>query len=428
MDGFAQTTLPNGLRVVTQPMRGAQTVAVAVSVDVGSRYEGADENGISHMLEHMAFKGTERRNAKQIAEEMDAIGASFNAFTSSESTVYYARLLPEDLPLAVDLLADILQHSTFDAEEMERERGVILQEIAAHTDTPDDLAFDFFHEVAYPNQPLGRSILGTPELVSGFAAENLSDYMRKHYHADNMVLSVAGNVEHERVVKLAQDAFGELEKGDEDKPLPIHYGGGEKREARQFEQMHVTLGFPGVSYHDPDYYAAQVMVTALGGGMSSRLFQEVREKRGLAYSVHGFMSAYSDGGIFGVYAASSEARGAELMPVLCDSIAELAEKGISEEELSRAKRQHMTGLKMQSEHVSSVSEWLGRHTICYGEFRDLESMLSRYERVQAADVQRALTRMLQSGPPSLAVVGPHAGLTEYERIVAHFASYHSDAA
>lgn len=419
--GFRQTVLPNGLRVVTKAMPGVHTVSLAVSVDVGARFESEEKSGISHFLEHMAFKGTKRRSALEIAEEMDEVGASMNAFTSSESTVYYARFLPEDLGLVVDVLADILQNSTFEADELERERGVILQEIAMHKDSPDDLVFDHFHEVVYPDQPLGRSILGTPDHINRFKAVDFRDYMRQHYCPARMVVSAAGNVDHDQIVRRVGECFHFTEPGQTLAPPRGTYIGGDKRSDGNFEQMHLIMGFPGLSYGDPDYYAAQLMVTALGGGMSSRLFQEVREKRGLVYSVYAFQSSYSDGGMFGVYAAAGQEKAGELVPVLSDEILKLADNGISEGELARAQRQHIAGLKMISENVSSVAEWLGRHMLCYGEFRGLDDLSERYHNVTTADIKRAMNRMLEAGPVSLAALGPHKELTSYDTIAGQFA-------
>ncbi|MGB1539857.1 MAG: M16 family metallopeptidase, partial [Rickettsiales bacterium] len=358
---YQETTLPNGLRVATEKLPGAHSVAVAVSVNVGARYEAQEQNGLSHLLEHMAFKGTKTRTARQIAESFDDVGAHLNAFTSSEHTVYYARTLPKDLPMAVEVLADILLNATFEAEELERERGVILQEIAMHQDTPDDLAFDHFHETVYPNQPLGRSILGTPEHIKAFTADDLRAYVAQYYCPASMVITAAGAVEHEQLVQWVGEHFTYTDKGLHPKPAPARYVGGDKRVKADFEQMHLVLGIPGLSYNDPDYYIAQMVTTVLGGGMSSRLFQEVREKRGLAYSVYGFLSAYADGGMLGMYAAAAESAASKLAEVLVDEVLSLADNGVSESEISRACQQHIAGLQMMHENVSSVAEWMGRH-------------------------------------------------------------------
>lgn len=417
---YRETRLPNGLRIASESLAGTHTVALAVSVDVGARYETQEENGLSHFLEHMAFKGTKTRTAQQIAETFDDIGANLNAFTSSEQTVYYARLLPEDLPLAVEVLADILQNSLFAQEELERERNVILQEIAMHQDTPEDLVFDYFHETVYPSQPLGRSILGTPERISRVTAEELRSYMAKHYHPRRMVVSAVGVVDHDALVQCVEQYFIYTDTGKGEVSPAANYIGGDCRVPADFEQMHLLMGFPGPCFTDPDYYAAQIMATILGGGMSSRLFQEVREKRGLAYSVYSFLSAYSDNGMFGVYAAAAEQSAGDLAPVLCDEILRLAEHGVSAAELQRAKRQHIAGLQMVRESVSSVAEWIGRHLLCYGEYRRVEDLAARYEAVTAEDVARILKRLLAEGPVSITALGPQQGLAGYEAISNRF--------
>lgn len=413
---YRESKLKNGLTVATQEMIGAQTMALAISVDVGARYESEAESGLSHFLEHMAFKGTERRTALEIAEEMDALGASVNAYTSSEHTVYYARFLPEDLTKVVDVLSDILQHSTFTQEETDRERGVILQEIAMHRDAPEDLVFDYYHETLYPNQPLGRSIMGTEAKIEAYQPDDLRHYMAKHYCPARMIVSASGKVNHDALVALIEASFHYTESGTKITPEAMRYQGGEKRVKKDIEQMHFVLGFPGISFSDPDYYVAQVMTTILGGGMSSRLFQEVREKRGLVYNVYAFQSGYAEAGNFGVYAAASENKAAELVPVLADVLLGMADGGVSEAELARAKRQHTAGLKMVAESVSSVAEWIGRHKLNYGAFRDLDAMTANYEAVTAEAVQRSLKRVLGSGQPTVAVLGPQKGLASYDTI------------
>lgn len=414
--GYRLTTLPNGLRVATDKLFGTHTIALAISVDVGARYEEAQENGLSHFLEHMAFKGTKTRNARQIAEIFEDVGASINAFTSNEQTVYYARFLPKDLPMVVEVFADILQNSIFSDEELERERGVILQEIAMHQDAPEDLVFDHFHATIYPNQPLGRTILGTPNRIESFSADDLRAYMAKHYVPARMVISAAGNIEHDTLVALIGEHFHYTHSGSPLRPPKARYHGGDFRKEADFEQLHLLLGFPGMAFTHKDYFAAQIMATALGGGMSSRLFQEVREKRGLAYSVYAFLSSYEDNGIFGMYAAASETSAKELAPVMCEEVLRMAEEGISEAELERAKNQHIAGLQMVRESVSSVAEWIGRHLLCYREYRTAEMLEAGYEAVTREDVRCCLQQMLASGPLTLAALGPQGELAAYPEI------------
>ncbi|MBV9829819.1 MAG: insulinase family protein, partial [Alphaproteobacteria bacterium] len=299
-------TLSNGLRIVTDNIPTVDTVSLGLWVDVGTRHEAPEINGVAHFLEHMAFKGTERRTARDIAEEIEAVGGHLNAYTSRESTAYYAKVLKDDMPLALDILSDILLHSTFDPGELERERTVILQEIGQANDTPDDIIFDQFQERAFPDQAMGRPVLGAPEIIRRLKREAVIGYLRDHYGAARMVLSAAGNLDHERLVALAERLFAELPA---ERPLatePARYGGGDAREERELEQLHLVIGFPGVPLGDPDYYAALVLSTAFGGGMSSRLFQEVREQRGLVYAIHSFAHSYRDSGLFGIYAGTGE--------------------------------------------------------------------------------------------------------------------------
>jgi predicted Zn-dependent peptidase len=317
------TTLENGMRVLTDVMASVETVSIGVWVDVGTRHEPAEINGVAHLLEHMAFKGTERRSALDIAEEIEAVGGHLNAYTSREHTAYYAKVLKEDTALAVDILADILQHSVFDPKELERERTVILQEIGQAIDTPDDIIFDLFQERAFPEQAMGRPVLGRAEIIRRIDRDTVASYMRRHYAAPGMLLAAAGNVDHDKLVAMARRAFSQLPLERVARHEPARYQGGDLREPRDLEQVHVVLGFTGFPYGDADYYAASVVSSALGGGMSSRLFQEIREKRGLVYSIYSFTHAYSDGGLFGVYAGTGEEEVEELMPVLCQEIVKL---------------------------------------------------------------------------------------------------------
>jgi predicted Zn-dependent peptidase len=320
----------------------------------------------------------------------------------------------------VEVLADILQHSVFSEEELERERNVILQEIAMHHDAPEDLVFDLFHAAVYPNQPVGRSILGTPELVELFSSDSLRRYMGKHYCPARMVISAAGCVDHGELAALVGEHFDYEQPGEVLVPEQAVYVGGDYRKTVDFEQMHLVLGLPGLAYNDPDYYAAQVMATALGGGMSSRLFQEVREHRGLAYNVYAFLSSYKDGGIFGMYAAASEKSAKELAPVLCDEILRMAEDGISSNELQRAINQHTAGLLMLRENVSSVAEWIGRHLLCYGDYRDAPQLCREYEQVSREDVVRVLRRLINDGDLTCTALGPQKGLVGYDDLNVRF--------
>ena len=413
-DGLRLTRLDNGLTVVTDSMPSVQTASVGVWVNAGTRHEAPDINGVSHLLEHMAFKGTERRSARAIAEEMDAVGGHLNAYTSREHTAYYAKVLKEDVGLAVDLIGDILQHSTLDPEELAREQAVVVQEISQALDTPDDIVFDHFQATAYPDQAVGRPVMGTADLVRGMSRQTIAGYLRDTYGAGRMILSAAGNLQHEVVVEMAGKAFRALSA---DRPVSeeaARYRGGEYREERDLEQVHVVLGFDGVAYQHPDFYAASVLSTLLGGGMSSRLFQEVREKRGLAYSVYSFASSYTDGGLFTIYAGTGPDEVAEVIPVLCEEIMKVT-LGVTEEEILRARAQLKSSILMSLESTASRCEQAARQLLSYGRLVPLAEVVANVEAVDGAAVCRAAARIF-AGRPTLATIGPLARVETYDRI------------
>jgi predicted Zn-dependent peptidase len=408
------TTLSNGLRVATDRIETVATASLGIWVDVGTRHETPEVNGVAHFLEHMAFKGTERRSARVIAEEIEAVGGHLNAYTSRESTAYYARVLKEDVPLALDILADILLHSSFDPAELERERTVILQEIGQANDTPDDIIFDNFQERAYPDQAMGRPVLGSPEVIRRLPRDAVVTYLRDHYGAERMVLAAAGNVEHDRIVELAEKLLSELPRERVVKTEQARYVGGDFRQSRDLEQLHLVLGFPGLPLGDPDYYAATVLSTAFGGGMSSRLFQEVREQRGLVYAIHSFAHGYRDGGLFGVYAGTGEEEAAELVPVLCEETMRL-DKGFAPVELARAKAQMKAGLLMSLESTSARCEQLAQHLLIHGTPFDPAEIVRRVEAVDDAAIARVVAGW-RSAPPTLAALGPVGRLEEFDRL------------
>jgi len=415
------TTLDNGLRIVTDSMPYLETATIGMWVGVGARAESPEVNGISHMLEHMAFKGTDRRSALRIAEEIESAGGHLNAYTSREQTAYYARVLKADVPLALDILADILQHSTFEDVELQREREVVIQEIGETLDTPDDVVFDFLQAAAFPDQPLGRTILGTADHVRGFQADTLQAYMSTHYRAPGMVLAGAGAVDHEAVVALAAELFGALATDNGHKPQEAEYRGGEGRDRRQLEQVHLTMGFRGLAFDDPDFYALQVFSTVLGGGMSSRLFQQVREIRGLAYSIYSFASSYVDGGLFGVYAGTGPGQVAELVPVIADELGRICDDA-GEEEVARARAQLKAGLMMALESSSSRCEQIARQTLIFGRVLPVDEVTGAVDSIDATAVRRIGRRLLGGGAkPSIAAVGPLDNLDSYERISQRFA-------
>lgn len=411
-----ETVLPSGLRVVSDPMATVESASLGVWVDAGTRHEPPEINGISHLLEHMAFKGTERRSARDIAEEMDAVGGHLNAYTARDHTAYYAKVLKEDTGLALDIVADILQHSTMDAEELAREQDVVVQEIGQANDTPDDIIFDHFQATAYPDQPLGRPVLGTERLVRGMGRDTILSYMREHYSAPRMVLAAAGRVDHDRLVAEAERAFAGLSTTPDVKPQSAAYVGGDFREERDIEQVNLVVGFDGVSYDDPDYYAASVLSTLLGGGMSSRLFQEVREKRGLVYSIYSFTSSYADGGLFGIYAGTGEDEVTELVPVMCDEVVKVV-GGVSEAELQRARAQLKASILMSLESTSSRCEQLARQILVYGRPIPTAEVVDKVEAIDNAEIIRVAKRLFSS-TPTVAAIGPLAKVEGYDQMVA----------
>ncbi len=408
------STLSNGLRVVTDSMETVETASIGVWVGVGARNERAEINGVSHFIEHMAFKGTRRRDARAIAEEIEAVGGHLNAYTSREQTAYYAKILKEDIGLALDIIADIVQNAILDPEELSRERTVIIQEIHQANDTPDDIIYDHFQKTAYPDQALGRPVLGYAEAIRDMDRDTLVGYLRDFYRAPNMVLAAAGRLDHDTVVRLAESAFGALPGGGEIAIEPGRYAGGEYREDRDLEQVHVVLGFPGVTYDDEDFYAASVFSTLFGGGMSSRLFQEVREKRGLVYAVHSYVSSYSDTGLFAVYAGTGEKEVGEVMPVICDELLKVA-VDVKDEEVARSRAQLKASILMGLESTSSRCEQAARHLMVFGRHLSVEEMVGRVEAVDTEAVRRVAVR-LASGKPTLAALGPLGHLESFERI------------
>lgn len=414
------TTLPNGLRVCTDRVDTVQTVSLGAWVDVGTRHEPAEINGISHLLEHMAFKGTETRSAKAIAEEIENVGGMLNAYTSREHTAYYAKVLKEDAGLATDIIADILQNSVFDAEELAREQAVVVQEINQAEDTPDDIIFDHWQAAAYPGQPLGRPVLGTEEIVTGLSRDTLIAFMRGRYTAPHIVLSASGNIEHEAFVDLAARAFGNLPATVGAPEEDATYTGGEYREERDLEQAHVVFGFDGVRYDDPDFYGIQVLSQLLGGGMSSRLFQEIREKRGLVYSIYSFTWSYRDSGLFGIYAGTGEKEVAELVPVMTDEILKVGQ-AVDEAELQRAKAQLKAGMLMGMESTSNRCEQLARQMLAFGRPISVEEMAAAMDAVTVDDMTRLARRMVAT-PLTLAALGPLDRLESFDSVRARMAA------
>lgn len=412
--GVETTTLPSGLRIVTDAMDGVGTASLAVSVAVGSRNEDLPEHGLSHLIEHMAFKGTRRRSAVQIVEEIEAAGGDLNAATATEHTSYQARVLPQDVGLALDILADILTESVFDPEELEREKSVILQEIGAVEDTPDDLVFELFDSAAYPDQPIGRPILGRPDSVGRLGARDIRAYLARYYGANSMIVSAAGAVRHEEIASAAQKLFANLPQVAPPPHAPALYAGGERKSRKSAEQANLVIGFESLSHLDPQNYAAHVFSNAVGGGMASRLFQEVREKRGLAYSIYTFNWSFADTGLFGLHAAASPRDAAELMKVSLDCLA-AALDDLDEAEVRRAKAQMKMSLLTALESSPARAEQLARQIEIFGRVLGSAEIIEKIDALTVADV-RAAGRRLLGGAPTLAAVGPASRAVTADRV------------
>jgi predicted Zn-dependent peptidase len=410
------TRLPTGLTVVTDSMPHLQTASLGVWVGSGSRDEQPDEHGISHLLEHMAFKGTKRRSARQIAEEIEAVGGDINAATSFETTAYYASVLKSDMPLAVDVLSDILSEPTFDPGELKREQNVIVQEIGATEDNPDDLVFDYLQSSAFPNQPMGRSILGTPETVCSFKGQNLRAYLARNYRAPDMVVAATGAVEHGAVVAEVERRFGHFNGPAAPVPQSASFGGGVKLEARELEQVHIALALEGLPQRDLELFSLQVFAIVLGGGMSSRLFQEVREQRGLCYTISAFHAPYADTGMFGIYAGTDAADVKELMSVVVDETAAAA-SDISEGEVNRAKAQIKVGLLMALESSGARARQLASQILVYGRPLPVEELVARIDRVTVESARSAGAGLIARARPAIAALGPGKGLEGAATIV-----------
>jgi predicted Zn-dependent peptidase len=400
------TTLPNGLRVITQRMPHLETTSLGIWVNNGSRAEMAHEHGVAHMLEHMAFKGTATRSAREIAEEIEAVGGGLNAMTSFETTDYLARVLKEDVPLALDILADIMQNPSFAEEEFNREKEVILQEIASVQDAPDDLVFELAQEAAFPNQPLGRTILGTPASIRAMTRDDLMGYWRAAYSTPRMVLGAAGATDHDAIVARAERLFADLPISGERPVEQATFVGGHRSLSRRFEQSHLVIGFESPSFRADSYFTALVYSVLLGGGMSSRLFQEARERRGLCYDIHAFAWGFSDTGLFGVHAATGPGQVEELVRVTMGELYKVATDGPDSAELGRAKAQLKASLLMSLESSEARAAQIARDTLLFGHPLETAELIERIEAVTQADVAALGAGFLTSGAPVTASVGP----------------------
>ena len=401
------TELDNGLRIITETVDYVQSMSMGVWVGVGSRYEEPAENGITHFIEHMLFKGTERRSAQDIAEQIDAVGGQINAFTSKEYTCYYVKALSEHFELAADILSDMIFHSKFDENELAKEREVIIEEIKMYEDTPDELVNDLFAADIWGDHPLGRTILGPEEVLAAFTGDTLRQYMKKHYTGANMVISVVGNIEHEQVVSVLAKLFGHVARGTRNICIPApqtvkgvncHY--------KDIGQAQICLGVPGVSNNDDLLYPISLLNTYLGGGLSSRLVQRIREEMGLAYSVYSYHGAYSDTGRLVISVGTRPENCQKVLDMIAEELHQIAQNGISEQELERAFCQMKGSLFMGLESVNSRMNKLGRSLLVQDKIITPEETVEMLSHVTQEDIQKLAERLFLSNDYTVTVLGP----------------------
>jgi predicted Zn-dependent peptidase len=407
IEEYRKSVLPNGIRILTERMPHVRSVAVGIWVGTGSRREPDDRGGISHLIEHLVFKGTATRSAEDIARTMDSVGGQMDAFTTKEHTCFYVQVLDEHLPLAVDLLTDILLHPLFNAEELEREKSVVLQEIKMVEDTPDDIIHDIFAEQVWKGHPLGRPILGTRDGVNGFTRSTVTSHFTDEYVPPKIIVAVAGNVEHARVVDRFATAFGgfrraPLERADS---LP-QMTPSVQIVSKSLEQVHVVMGFPGLAHAAPGRYALVVLNDIMGGSMSSRLFQEVRERQGLVYSIHSGAQSYLDTGLLYLYAATEASNFSKMLKSILKELRELKKNGVSAEELVRAKDHLKGGLMLGLESTSSRMNRLAKHEMHFGAFMSMDAMLAAISAVRHEEVQALVGELLDEERLALATLGP----------------------
>ncbi len=404
---YQKTTLSNGVRIVTEEIEHVRSVAVGLWVGAGSRDEEEGYEGISHFIEHMLFKGTENRTARELAESLESVGGQLNAFTTKEYTCFYAKVLDEDMDLAIDVLSDMFFNSLFDERELEKEKNVVIEEIKMYEDSPDELIHDLFSEYVWNDHPLGKPILGTEESIKTLSREKIIHYLGRHYSPDNMVIAVAGKIKHDEVIKKLQPLFQEFKRGGrrvlEGTPNPSSQT---KALAKDTEQMHLILGVPGLAQEDPDIYALNIVNNILGGGLSSRLFQEIREQRGLAYSVYSYHSTYVDTGLLAIYAGTSPQNTEEVVECTLKQVLHLIQNGITQQELERMKAQIKGSLYLGLESVSSRMSRLGKGELTYNRVITPEELVEKVEKVTLEDTHKVMERLWQRDKISLVMLGP----------------------
>ncbi|MGH7389345.1 MAG: M16 family metallopeptidase [Candidatus Rokuibacteriota bacterium] len=406
-EAYAKSVLPTGIRILTERMPHVRSVAVGVWVETGSRHEPTERGGVSHLIEHLVFKGTATRSAQAIARTMDSVGGQMDAFTTKEHTCFYVQVLDEHLPLAVDLLTDILLRPLFDAEELEREKSVVLQEIKMVEDTPDDLIHDLFAAQVWEGHPLGRPILGSRDAVAGYGRDVVRTHFEERYVPARITIAVAGNVTHEQVLDLFAARFDGFGRPPVDQAqAPPAMKPGVHLVQKELEQVHLVMGFPGVSHVAPERYAMFLLNDVIGGSMSSRLFQEVRERQGLVYSIHSGVQAFRDTGTLYVYAATDAANFSKVLKGTLKELRELKKNGVTEDELRRSKDHLKGSLMLSLESTSSRMNRLAKHEMHLGTFLTMDAMLAAIDGVRHEEVQALVSDLLDEERLALTTYGP----------------------
>lgn len=416
---YQKTTLPNGVRIITEEIDYVRSVAVGIWVGAGSRDEKEGYEGISHFIEHMLFKGTKNRTARQIAESLEAVGGQLNAFTTKEYTCYYAKVLDEDFDLALDVLNDMFFESLFDEEEIEKEKRVVIEEIKMYEDSPDEIIHDLFSDFVWDDHPLGRPILGTEASIKELSKDKINNFMNQHYAPDNLVIAVAGKIKHEDVLKKLSQIYGQFQRGGrrvlEGTPVGHQVN---KMVYKDTEQMHIILGVPGVGQEDQDIFPMHIINNVLGGGLSSRLFQEIREQRGMAYTVFSYHSTYVDTGLFAIYAGTTPSNSREVVECILGEIMDIKKNGLTKEELERTKSQIKGGLYLGLESASSRMSRLGKTELTYNRVITPEEVVEKLERVSLEDIYRVINRLWIKDKVSLLMLGPAGNEVDLEDVFA----------
>ena len=407
--------LANGLRIATVERPQTETVSLGIWVNTGSSCETEAINGISHFVEHMVFKGTKSRNALQISEDIENVGGQTNAYTSREFTVFYAKMLKGDIELAIDVLSELVMSPSFDAKEMAKEKEVVVQEIKQTNDDPSDIVFDYFQSTAFSDQALGMSILGPAEKVRGFDADKLREYMRHNYAAENIMVVAVGNLKHNDFVKMVEDRMSNLHPHTDFVRDPQVYTGGQFIKTRDIEQAQVLLGFKGINYGHPLYYPTSILSTLFGGSMSSRLFQEIREKRGLVYSVYSFTNTYTQTGLFGIYAGLNQEEIKNYVPVVADEVKKIVNDYVTDKELNRVKVQLKASILMALESSSSTAEVVARQQLVHNRFIPVDEIVEKIESVGKEDILQA-ARQIFGGKPTYTLLGNLDKYPDYEAV------------